>query len=84
MDFDIPCSLDFMRNKSKQALKNMVNKLGQRQSQTPFSSAFCVQKEFRSKKVLGLKSFNSKKKLGPKNFGSKYFHSGKILGPKKI
>ena len=28
MDFDIPCSFDFMRNKSKQALKNMVNKLG--------------------------------------------------------
>ena len=27
MDFDIPCSFDFMRNKSKQALKDMVKKL---------------------------------------------------------
>ena len=33
------------------------NKLGQRQSQTPFSSAFRVQKDFRSKKVLGPKKF---------------------------
>ena len=29
-----------------------LNKLGQRQSQTPFSSAFWVQQDFRSKKVL--------------------------------
>ena len=36
-------------------------KLGQRQSQTPFSSAFWVQKDFRSKKVLGPKSFKSKR-----------------------
>ena len=26
-DFDIPCSFDFMRNKSKQAFKNMVKKV---------------------------------------------------------
>ena len=33
------------------------NKLGQRQSQTPFSSAFWIQKDFKSKKVLGLEMF---------------------------
>ena len=38
-----------------------LNKLGQRQSQTPFSSALEV------KKVLGPKS--SKKIMGPKNIG---------------
>ena len=37
--------------------------MGQRQSQTPFSSAFWVQKDFRSKKRVG-----SKKVLIPKNF----------------
>ena len=34
-----------------------TNKLGQRQSQTPFSSAFSVQKDLRSKEVLGPKKF---------------------------
>ena len=33
------------------------NKLDQRQSQTPFSSAFWIQKDFKSKKVLGLEMF---------------------------
>ena len=33
-------------------LENKDNKLGQRQSQTPFSSAFWIQKDFKSKKVL--------------------------------
>ena len=40
--------------------KNNRDKLGQRQSQTPFSSASWVQKDFTSKKVLGPKNFNSK------------------------
>ena len=34
-----------------------IYKLGQRQSQTPFSNAFWVQIDFRSKKVLGPKKF---------------------------
>ena len=34
-----------------------INKLGQRLSQTPFSSAFWIQKDFKSKTVLGPKMF---------------------------
>ena len=45
------------------------NKLGQRQSQTPFSSAFWVKKRFwvhKSVQILGPKHFGSRKFLGPK------------------
>ena len=65
-------------------------KLGQRQSQTPISSAFWVLKDFGLKKVLGPKRFSSKKILGPKkmllqkwflvqqNLGSKILSSNKF------
>ena len=55
-------------------LPNMKrNKLGQRQSQTPISSAFWVQKDFGLKKVLGPKNLGSKKIVGPKKaFEQKY------------
>ena len=51
-----------------QNYKNMENKLGQRQSQTPFSSAFWVQKDQGSKKKFGAqKKISSKKIFGSKN-----------------
>ena len=55
-------------------IKDKGNKLGQRQSQTPFSSAFWVQKSVGSKQVLV-----AKKNLGPKKFWDK-----KILGQKEF
>ena len=56
------CYCDICNTKKKE------NKLGQRQSQTPFSSAFWVQTDFWSKKVLDPKKFSSKQILGSKNF----------------
>ena len=46
--------------------ENKEDKLGQRQSQTPFSSAFWVQKDFDYKKLLGPKHASSEKMLCPK------------------
>ena len=54
------------------------NKLGQRQSQTPISSAFWVQKDF------GLKSVGSQKNKLQKNFGSKNRSQKKKFGSKII
>ena len=63
-----------------------MNKLGQRQSQTLFSSAFWVQKDFGLKKVSGPKKFWVQKSVGFKknqrNVGPKMFESQQILGPK--
>ena len=53
------CISDFIQN-SMTCWNILYNKLGRRQSQTPFSSAFWVQKDFVSK-VLGKKNFSSKK-----------------------
>ena len=65
---------------SSKELKNTINKLGQRQSQTPFSSVFWVQKDFRPKKILGPKILDPKtlsqiKILSSENFASKDFES---------
>ena len=49
----------------------MLNKLGQCQSQIPFSSAFWVQKDLEYKKLFGQKNVSSKKILVFKNVGSK-------------
>ena len=54
------------------------NKLGQRQSQTAFSSAFWVQKS------VGSKNLNYRKISGPTNFGSKKLWVQKILGPENF
>ena len=52
----------------------MFNKLGQCQSQTPFSSAFWVQKHFSSKTKAVSKKCLVQKMLGWKKFGvQKYF-----------
>ena len=49
-------------------VKNSINKLGQRQSQIPISSAFWFQQDFMSKKVRVHKNLGSKKLFGPKKF----------------
>ena len=70
--------------------KKIKNKLGQRKSQTPFSSAFWVQKDFMSKKSFGFKSFLAPKSwvikiLSRKNLGIKiFFLTNKILGTTKF
>ena len=70
--------------------KKMEYKLGQCQSQTPFSSEFWVQKEFGFQKIFGLqkcwvKKFWSNKIFGPTKFWvHKNFGSRKTLGPKKL
>ena len=73
--------------------KKKKNKLGQRQSQTSFSSAFwilstkkfCVQKNFVSKKILGPKKFRVQKNFGSKKtLGPKKFWVQKMLGPKNF
>ena len=46
------------QTKNVSAKSKIQNKLGQRQSQTPFSSTFLDQKDFWSKKVLGSKHFS--------------------------
>ena len=53
--------------------KKKCNKLGQRQSQTPFSSGFWVQKDFMSKKIVG-----------PNHFWLQKVGLEKILSQKKI
>ena len=67
-----------------------MNKLGQRQSQTPISSAFQVQKDFGVKKCWVEIIFCSKKMLGPKKCQYQNYLSyqkiwvQKILGPNKF
>ena len=58
--------------------------MGQRQSQTPFSSAFWVQKVFRSKKVLSQKKISLEKMMGPKNFWVQIILDQKILSEKNL
>ena len=75
---------------TKTVYEKKFNKLGQRQSQTPFSSAFWVQKYFQYRKLLGPKKFQfrkffvSNKILGQKDFGSKKFWFKKLLGQQKF
>ena len=61
-------------------VNNSINlgkyKLGQRQSQTPFSSAFWVQKD------LEYKNFRVQKMLVPKNFWIQDFFGPKFFGTK--
>ena len=54
-----------------------MNRLGQRQSEIPFSTVFWVQKVFQ-------KNVNTKNKLGPKDFGEKNVGSTKIFWVRKI
>ena len=72
-----------------------MNKLGQRQSQTPISSAFQVQKDFGVKKCWVEIIFCSKKMLGPKKCQYQNYlsyqkiwvqkqQSEKIFGKKRI
>ena len=66
------------------------DKLGQRQSQTPFSSAFWVQKIFGTKQFWVQKYFKTEKNVAQKNFGSKktwvqrYFLTENIFESEKI
>ena len=70
-------------------IKIKHGKLGQRQSQTPISSAFWVQKDFGFKKCWVQKKFGSKKivcpkKFGPSNFGSNKCRVQKMFGQKNV
>ena len=49
--------LIFKHGREIKLKKNIKNKLGQRQSQTPFSSAFWVQKDFELTEGSGPKKF---------------------------
>ena len=62
----------------KNRCKYIGNKLDQRQSQTPISSAFWVKEDFGLKKLLGQKSVSTEIILVPKKLGPN------ILGPKKV
>ena len=68
--------MEFLDPQEVEKLKN--NKLGQRQSQTPFSSVFWVQKEFGYKKMLGPKEIQLKK------MGSQKCWFKKKFVPKKL
>ena len=70
----------FLRILESNLIDYILNKLGQRQSQTPYSSAFWVQKNFKSKKFWVQKNFGPQKySVSKKNLGFK-----KILGQKQI
>ena len=69
-------------NSHSMKYQSIYYKLGQHQSQTPFSSAFWVQKNFRSKNILGPKNFGSKNFESEKNFEFRKFCIQRILSPK--
>ena len=59
----------------------IIDKLGQRKSQTQISSAFGAQKDFVKKKFWVHKSVSTKTILVSKTFGYKKFWFKKIFGP---
>ena len=65
-------------------MQNILNKLGQRQSQTPFSSEFWVQNSVEPRKISIPKKFWVKKILVQKIKGQRKFPSPTSFGPEKI